>query len=135
MYWWSYNNWSSLFNRIGSIVFESLEVFVEHLSNFLKSSVVLIFVSPSNRWVKNLWIDSVKSFGIAKVENWEGFEFSLSKWAIMDCVDDVSGSFDANTLNKWMNTFPIPYFPPVHPVLTSQTLTPCSWIFLKRRSA
>lgn len=101
---------------------ETLEVFVEHLGNFLESAIVLILVGPGDRGVKDLGVDSVKSLGVAEVEDWEGFEFSFSEGAIMDCVDDVSGRFDADTLNRYKNTFPIPYFPPVHPVLTSQTL-------------
>ena len=53
----------------------------------------------------------------------------------MNCINDASWILNTNTLNSNRSTFPIPYFPPVQPVLSNQTLTLCSFIFLRSKSA
>ena len=53
----------------------------------------------------------------------------------MDCIDDSSCVGNANSLNKIKITFPTPYLPPVHPVLTNHTFTLCFVIFSCNKSA
>lgn len=50
----------------------------------------------------------MEALGVAEVEDWKGFVLGIGKGAVVDGVDDVSGSFDADTLNKKGVTFPIP---------------------------
>lgn len=116
---------SSLLNCITGIVFESLEVFVEHLSNFVQIILVFGFVSPRVYRVQDTRIDALDGLGETEVEDGESLEFSLGEAAVMNGVNDISGGFNADTLNKINYTFPMPYFPPIHPVLTSQTFTLC----------
>jgi hypothetical protein len=119
------NLWSSLLNCFAGIVFESFEVLVEHLRDFIQVSLVFGFVGPRVFGVQDARINALDGFGEAEVEDGKSIEFSLSEAAVMNSVNDISGGFNADTLNKIKYTFPIPYFPPIHPVLTNQTLTLC----------
>ena len=116
---------SSLLNCIAGIIFKSLEVFVEHFRYFVKISLVFDFVSPRVFGVQNARINTLNSLREAEVEDGKSLKFCLGETAVMNGINNISGSFNADTLNKRYCTFPMPYFPPIHPVLTNQTFTLC----------
>ncbi len=104
----SLNNWCTALDSIWGIVLESLEIFVEHVCHLVEVDLVLCLIRPGVFGVEDLGVDAVEGLGVLQVENWKGFVFDIGKRAVVDGVDDVSGGFDADTLNKELCTFPYP---------------------------
>lgn len=74
----------------------------------MEVDLVLCLIRPGVFGVEDLGVDAVEGLGVLQVENWKGFVFDIGKRAVVDGVDDVSGGFDADTLNKELCTFPYP---------------------------
>ena len=104
----SLHNWCALLDILGGVVLEPLEVGVEHLSHLVQVHLVFLLVGPGVLGVQDLGFNIVKSLGIAKVEDWKGVELGVGKRAVVDGVDDVPGSLDADALNNERVTFPMP---------------------------
>lgn len=126
----------SRFYLVRSIFVELFEVFFEHAGNFFQSFVEFLFILPTVRGVEDLWVHSFDVRWVLKVEDRQSFVFGLGKFSAVDRVDYFSGVINCDSL-KIINdcTFPTPYRPPVHPVLTNQTLVPCLSIFSANKSA
>lgn len=115
---------------LAGVFLEPLEVLVEHIRHFIQIGFVLFLVGPAVDRVQYFTIHSFQNLGVGQIEDWEVTILDLGEAAVVDSVDYGSSIADADALNSENSTLPTPYLPPVHPVLTSQTFTLWSLIFL-----
>lgn len=72
----------------------------------MEVDLVFCLIGPGVFRVEDLGVDAVERLGVLQVENWKGIVFDIGERAVVDGVDDVSGGFDADALDKDLCTFP-----------------------------